>query len=129
MADSLFHDFLVEHAKFPFPPCSLGSVASSTDISELDVGLLDNEWKAHHGVRDNDLAEKLCEYLKATLGEMPLTEELTKALLPLFLPALSVRRRGRMVTTWLDNPNEAQVSVVVFPREFKLSLWDRAEGY
>jgi hypothetical protein len=114
MADPLiFHDFLVKHAKFPFPSCSLGPVASSTDISELDVGLLDNEWKAHHAVRDNDLAKKLCEYLKATLGQMHVTEESTKVLLPLFLPALSVWG-GRVVKIWLDNPSEAHVSVILF---------------
>jgi hypothetical protein len=114
MADSFFHDFLVEHAKFPFPECSLGSVASSTDISEFDVGLLDNEWKAYHAVRDNSLAEKLCEYLKGILGETPLTEESRKDLLLWFLPALSTVRRGMAAKEWLNNPSEAHVSAILF---------------
>jgi hypothetical protein len=38
---STLHDFLVEHAKFPFPhPNEHGSV-STTDISELEVGRLE----------------------------------------------------------------------------------------
>ena len=52
---SNLHDFLVEHAKFPFPlldePKSLGT----TDISTLDVNLLETEWKAKVAVRDNTL--------------------------------------------------------------------------
>jgi len=131
MADSLFYDFLVEHAKFPFPDsdCPIGASASSTGLSELDVGHLDDEWKARHAVRDNDLARKLCDALKATLGNTRVTEDSRNSLLRVFLPALSMDVEGMKHKAWSNNPSEAQVSVILLPREFKLSLWDRAACY
>ena len=48
---SNLHDFLVEHAKFPFPQLKEGpSSASITDISLIEVPLLEREWKANHAV-------------------------------------------------------------------------------
>ena len=129
MMDPTFHDFLVEHAKFPFPDCSMGTSASSTRLSEVDVGYLDDEWKALHAVRDNDLTNKLCGTLKTTLGEMTVTEDSRSSMLPWFLPA-SALPGGRMVDRrWTKNPSEAHVSVIIPHREFKLSLWDRARRY
>jgi len=52
-----FHDFLVEHAKFPFPLPDLTGHVDTTDISELEVGLLAREWKAKLVVRDDTLAQ------------------------------------------------------------------------
>ena len=129
MTDPLFHDFLVEHAKFPFPDCPIGTSASSTRLSEVDVGLLDNQWKAHHAVRDNDLANKLCDTLRTTLGEMTVTEDSRNFLLRWFLPTLSVDERGMEEVEWLRNSSEAKVSVILLPREFKLILWGRARCY
>ena len=111
MTDPTFHDFLVEHAKFPFPDCSIGASASSTRLSEVDVGHLDDEWKARHAVCDNDLANKLCDALRTTLGEMYVTEDSRSSMLRWFLPALlGGRRVDRM---WTKNPNEAHVSVIL----------------
>jgi hypothetical protein len=127
MTDPTFHDFLVEHAKFPFPDCPTGASASSTGLSEVDVGLLDYQWKARHAVRDNDLADKLCEALRTTLGEMTVTVDSRSSMLQWFLPTLL---GGRMVDRrWTKNPSEAHVSVILLPHEFKLSLWDRARRY
>jgi hypothetical protein len=70
MTNIILHDFLVEHPKFPFPETSIGgTAASTTDISNFDVTSLDIQWKALRAVRDNDLAKKLCDTLKTTLGE------------------------------------------------------------
>ena len=108
--DSTFPDFLVEHAKFPFPDCPIGAPASSTGLSELDVGHLDDQWKPRHAVRDNDLAKKLCDALKATLGEMPVTEHSRNSLLRWFLPTLFVDEDGMEEGDWSNNPSEAHVS-------------------
>src|SRR5712691_6208307 len=106
--------FLIVQLVFPPPP----------GLSELDVGRLDDEWKARHAVRDNNLAEKLCDTLEATLGDMPVTEDSRTFLLRSFLPALSVDEQGMVDKDWSsDNPSEAQVSVILLPRELKLSLW------
>jgi len=123
---TLFHDFLVEHAKFPFPDCPIGASASSTGLSEVDVGQLDDEWKARHAVRDNDLAKKLCDALKATLGETPVTEQSQTALLRWFLPSIREGEDGMVDEDWSNNSSEADVSVILLSREFKLSLWGRA---
>ena len=40
---SKLHDFVVEHAKFPFPPPDEGRSVGTTDISELNVNLLETE--------------------------------------------------------------------------------------
>jgi hypothetical protein len=49
---SKLHNFLVEHAKFPFPLLNEHISLSTTDISTLDVDLLEIEWKAKLAVRD-----------------------------------------------------------------------------
>ena len=127
MTDPLFHDFLVENAKFPFPDCPIGASTSSARLSEVDVGFLNDEWKALHAVRDNDLANKLCDALRTTLGEMTVTEDSRNVLLWWFLPALL---GGDTVDQdWLKNSSEAQVSVILRPHGFKLILWGRARGY
>jgi len=102
--------------------------AASTDISEFAVGLLDEQWRAVHAVHDDDLAKKLCETLKTILGEAPLTERSKHSLLP-FLPTLLMEADGMVNEMWLENPSESHVSEILVPREFKLSLWDRARGY
>jgi hypothetical protein len=44
---STFHDFLQEHAKFPFPhPDEDKSIDATTDISKIEAGLLEKQWKA-----------------------------------------------------------------------------------
>ena len=122
MTDPLFHDFLVEHAKFPFPDCPIGASTSSTDstpsrLSKVELGCLDAKWKALHAVRDNNLTNKLCDSLRTTLGEMTVTEESRNFLLRWFLPTLSVDEQGMEEEEWLENSSEAQVSVILLPHD------------
>jgi hypothetical protein len=67
---SKLHDFLVEHAKFPFPHLGELQSGDTTDISELEVTLLESEWKAKQAVPDDALVQKLCHTLKDILGEL-----------------------------------------------------------
>ena len=130
MTDPILYDFLEEHAKFPFPDCLIGGSASSTGLSEVDVGHLDDQWKPLHAVRDNDLARKLYDALKITLGETTVTERSQTSLLRCFLPNLRVDEDGMEVPMWLHNPSDVHVSVILLLLpEFKLSLWGRARGY
>ena len=106
MTNLILHDFLVEHAKFHFPATPIGgTAASTTDISALDVGSLEIEWKALHAVRDKDLAKKLCNTLKNILGETPLTEDLKRSLSRCFLPPLRADGSG-VAKMWLKNSSE-----------------------
>jgi len=108
---STLHDFLVEHAKFPFPPLSADLSSSTTDISAIDVNLLEIEWKAKLAVRDDTLVQKLCDTLQDILEDALLTESGKDYLLASFLPRIQIDERGREDEDWSNNPNEAHVSV------------------
>lgn len=89
------HDFLVEHAKFPFPHPDELQTADTTDISEFEAGLLEREWKATHTVRDETLVQKLCHSLENILGDTPIAAGSEKYLLASFSPLLQVDEFGR----------------------------------
>ncbi|KIL54822.1 hypothetical protein M378DRAFT_18516 [Amanita muscaria Koide BX008] len=105
------HDFLVEHAKFPFPPPDELRTASTANISEFEVGLLEQEWKARHAVRDDDLVRKLCNSLENILGDTPLALGITeKYYLPSFSPQVQVDVWGVEDSAWNRNPSENHAS-------------------
>ena len=105
------HDFLVEHAKFPFPPPNEDRTARTTDISQFEVALLEREWKAGHAVRDDTLVQKLCQTLKDILGDTPSAAGAENYLLASFSPQLQVDECGRENEEWDMNPSEAQVGI------------------
>jgi len=108
---SKLHDFLVEHAKFPFPTLNEKLSASTTDISALEVELLEIEWKAKLAVRDDTLVQKCCNTLEGILGDAPLAEGAEDFLLESFSPRIQFNKRGGEDKDWSTNPNEASVSV------------------
>jgi hypothetical protein len=112
-----WRDFLVEHAKFPFPhPVENGTV-STTDVSVLDVGLLEREWKAQYAVRDETLAQKLCHTLDYILGDTLLSDESEGLLLSNFGRRLQFRAySGRELedTDWSMNESEVTVRILHF---------------
>jgi hypothetical protein len=110
-AMSTLHDFLVKHAKLPFPPLSECLSSSTTDISTLEVDSLEIEWKAKLAVRDDTLVQKLCGTLQEILEDAPLTEDGKNDLLASFSPRIQIGVRGREDKDWSSNPSEAQVSV------------------
>jgi len=64
-----WREFLVEHAKFPFPlPAEDGSY-SITDMPDSEVGLLERDWKAQYAMRDETMIQKLCLALENILGD------------------------------------------------------------
>ncbi len=107
---SKWHDFLLEHGKFPFPQYDEHGHNRTTDICKDEVHLLRREWKAQRAVRDNDLVQKLCRALKNTLGESLLSAGADNYLLPNFSPRIQVDERGHRDETWDTNPSEAHVS-------------------
>jgi len=110
---STLHDFLVEHAKFPFPlPDELQSVGT-TDISDLEVGLLKKDWKALHAIRDPTLTQKLCHTLENILGDTPLEAEDRSYLLTSFIPMIQVDECGAENRVWSRNPSEVRVSCFI----------------
>jgi hypothetical protein len=92
-------DFLVEHsrntvachAKFPFPhPDELRSIGTA-NISEFEVGLLEEEWKARLAVRDDTCSEAT---LKNILEDTPPAAGDDDYLLASFSPKLQVDEGG-----------------------------------
>ena len=105
------HDFLVEHAKFPFPPPNEHRTVDTTDTSQFEVGKLEREWKAGRAVRDDTLVQKLCQILKDILGDTPLSDVAENYLLASFLPQIQVDELGIERTEWTQNPSEVRVSI------------------
>lgn len=105
------HDFLVEHAMFPFPHPIEDRTAGTTDVSQFEVAMLEREWKAGHAVRDDTLVQKLCQALKDILGDTPLASGAEEYLLERFSPQLQSDGRGRKDAEWNVNPSEAQASI------------------
>ena len=105
------HDFLVGHAKFPFPLPDEDRSVGTTDISQFEVGLLEREWKAVHAVRDDTLVQKLCQTSKDILGNTPLAARAENYLLASFSPQLQVDDLGIERRGWNRNPSEAQVGI------------------
>jgi hypothetical protein len=111
---SKLHDFLVEHAKFPFPALNEHLSSSTTDISTLEVDSLEKknpEWKAKLAVRDDTLVQKLCDALEGILGDAPLVESAEDYLLASFSPRIQFDELGREDKVWSMNSSEARVSV------------------
>jgi len=73
------HDFLVEHATFPSPQPNEGLSAGlgTTDISAIEVPLLEREWKANHAVRDNTLVQNFA-ILSRTSSETLFCQRMTE---------------------------------------------------
>jgi hypothetical protein len=116
------HDFLVANAKFPFPDTNDSRTGGTTDISLLDVSLLDKQWRAGHAVRDDTLVQKLCRVLKTILGGTPLAARDASHLLSCFTPKLQVDEDGFEDPMWTVNPNEAHVRFHLLKRESKSHL-------
>jgi hypothetical protein len=107
---SKWHDFLVEHARFPFlHPDELRSTGT-TDVSELEAVLLKREWKAKYAVRDNTLVHKLCDTLEKILGDTTLPADSKNNLLTRFSPKLQFDEGGIEDPVWETNTSEATVS-------------------
>ncbi|KAF8344431.1 hypothetical protein F5887DRAFT_1272389 [Amanita rubescens] len=95
---SNLHDFLVEHATFPFPqPTNEGLSVGITDISLVEVPLLEREWKANHAVRDNTLTPF-----------WPADAE--NKLLSRFSPRIQLRPNSEEESDWKENPSESHVN-------------------
>jgi hypothetical protein len=67
-----FHDFLLEHTRFPFPLPDELRTADTTDVSDFEAVLLESVWKAKHAVGDDAPARKLCRILSGTLLYRPI---------------------------------------------------------
>ena len=120
---SNLHDFLVEHAEFPFPQPNEGPSAGTTDISLIEVPLLEREWKANYAVRDNILVQKLCSTLENIPGDTLLAVDAENHLLSRFSPRIQFGALGRQDLDWRTNPSECYVRVSTLyskPQQFGL---------
>ncbi|KAI9464522.1 hypothetical protein BJY52DRAFT_1145192 [Lactarius psammicola] len=106
-----WREFLVEHAKFPFPRLVEDRSVDITDISNLEVGLLAREWKAQYAVRDETLVQKLCQTLENILGDTVLPDDFEDLLLSMFGRRLQFFHCGTREVEdrdWSSNGSERQ---------------------
>ena len=122
---SNLHDFLVEHAMFPSPQPDESLSAGTTDISPIEVPLLETEWKANRAVRDNTLVQKLCNTLEDILGDTLLAADAENQLLSRFSPRVQRGPFGRDESDWRVNPSESHVSVFIRGPAILADLWNR----
>ena len=124
MSESNLHKFLVEHAKFPFPQPDEYQSADATDISRLQVGLLEKEWKANHAVRDDTLVQKLCSALENILGDTRLVADAENQLLARFSSRIQFSARGQDLD-WRENSSKTKVSVLALHSRpaIRADLW------
>ena len=96
---------------FPFPqPNEDRSAGTTTNVSQLEVGMLEREWNAGHAVRDDTLVQKLCQALKDILGPTPLEADAEHYLLARLSPLLQADELGIVNEEWDMNPS-ARVSI------------------
>jgi hypothetical protein len=66
----------LQDARFPAPPTVLviQETANTTDVSDMDIGLVEDAWKASHAIRDDtpSLVNNLSDTLAQILGQTPL---------------------------------------------------------
>ena len=67
-----WQDFLLEHAKFPFPNTGESTCTSSADLSRLDISRLNEKWRAKYTMQVTILLKTLCEILEEILGDTPI---------------------------------------------------------
>lgn len=62
----------LQNAHFPAPPTVIKETANSTDVSDVDIGLVEDAWKARFAIWDNTLVDNLSGTLAQILGQTPL---------------------------------------------------------
>ncbi|KAH9175245.1 hypothetical protein EDB89DRAFT_1903808 [Lactarius sanguifluus] len=106
---STWREFLVEHAKFPFPDPVENKSVDTTDISPEDVGKVDPKWRAKYAVPDETLVGNLCQTLDNILEDTVLLDDSRNDLLLYFGRHLQFRTVGRREIEdriWSTNRNE-----------------------
>ena len=110
-----WREFLVEHAKFPYPQLVEGGSVGTADISDIELGLLAREWKAQYAVRDETLIQKLCQTLENILGDTLLPDDSEDQLLSMFGRHLQFSAFGMREVEdrkWATNGSESQVRIL-----------------
>ncbi|KAH8982585.1 hypothetical protein EDB92DRAFT_1893725 [Lactarius akahatsu] len=103
---STWREFLVEHAKFPFPDSVENKSVGTTDISPED---------SRDAVPDETLVKNLCQTLDNILKDTVLPDDSRNNLLLYFGRHLQFRTVGRREIEdriWSTNRNESEVRIL-----------------
>ncbi|SRR6266571_6551747 len=109
-----WQQFLVEHAKFPFPHTVENGSVGATDITDMEVGSLTAKWKAKYAVPDETLVRKLCKTLEDILGDTPISDDSQNYLLPKFgrhLQFGTLNGEDIEDPAWSTNEKESRVRI------------------
>lgn len=128
-----WHNFLVEHAKFPFPDIQEARTVSSADISEVDVGLIAEDWKAIHVMPDTHLVPNLCQTLENILGNDLISEVCKEQLQSRFGHHVEYHTAedGEEMrnSKWCANSNESDVRNLIRGGAIVTDPWDSLGQY
>ncbi|KAH9039312.1 hypothetical protein EDB85DRAFT_2287134 [Lactarius pseudohatsudake] len=105
-----WREFLVEHAKFPFPD-PVENPYVGTDISPKDVGDVAPNWRAKYAVSDKTLVQKLCQTLDNILGDTVFPDDSRNDYLLHFGRHLQFRTSGATeieISEWAENGSRAR---------------------
>jgi hypothetical protein len=102
-----WHEFLLEHAKFPFPRLDESRSVGTTHVSTIEAQAIDPSWKATHAVRDENLVGKLCDTLEVILADDIFPENYRASLMRFFDPMINTMLPGN----WRENASEPKVSL------------------
>ncbi|KAH9048980.1 hypothetical protein EDB84DRAFT_1585806 [Lactarius hengduanensis] len=111
-----WREFLVEHAKFPFPDPVENRSVNTTDISPEDVGKVDPKWRAQYAVPDEALVGNLCQNLDDILKDTVFPDGYRNNLLLYFgrhlqFPTVGVEEMEDL--DWSTNRNENDSRVLL----------------
>ncbi|KAH9017321.1 hypothetical protein EDB85DRAFT_2096490 [Lactarius pseudohatsudake] len=111
-----WREFLLEHAKFPFPDPVENRTVGTTDIFLEEVGVIAPEWRANYAVPDKTLVEHLCQTLDNILEDTVFPDDSQSDLLSKFGRHLQFSRFGTREieeTMWSMNKNETESRAIL----------------
>lgn len=98
------YQYLVVHAKFPSPePVRSENSLGCSDVSEVEVAALDNDWKPITAIFDNQMVDCLLSALGVYFKNNPVPAEITQEQIAVIFSSI-------IGISWKTNNNEAQVS-------------------
>ena len=74
----LFKEYLANEAYFPSPPPTNYSQHSSSEVNDVEVGLVQNQWRPTSARRDVQLVDSLIRVLEDHIGNMEVPAGLIK---------------------------------------------------
>ena len=97
----LFKEYLANEAYFPSPPPTNYSQHSSSEVNDVEVGLVQNQWRPTSARRDDQLVDSLIRLLEDRIEGVETERPNGK---------IRFEDMRRYQSVWSENANEKDVS-------------------